>query len=196
VPFSSPQYCCPPRAHDGVNPAPFLSPQHRRPRAVPGPATPSSSPSTWHHRPHNVLVLTMPSAPHHPWVRNDVVLPEPATLQCIFFYVILGLQILNLICYIATLLWYATLLLFCCIALICYIVTLLWYAILPHYFDMLYYHIALICYTLLHCFCSTIFWSIWMHTILLNDESRLSEMSVAIWINIICTIKISALNNM
>jgi hypothetical protein len=73
-------------------------------------------------------------------------------------------------------LWYATLLLFYCIALMCYIATLLWYATLsycfdmlhcfcstallwcatlPHCFDMLHCHIALIWYiafVLLHCF--------------------------------------------
>jgi hypothetical protein len=95
--------------------------------------------------------------PHHPCVhraivlpkpatfgaRNVVILPKPARLHCIFFFVILGLKILILICYIATLLWYAALLMFYCIALICYIATLLWYATLSHFFDML------------HCFCST-----------------------------------------
>jgi hypothetical protein len=63
----------------------------------------------------------------------------------------------------------ATLLLFCHIALICYIVMLLWYAT--------YY------------FCSTIFWFIWIHTTLLNDESGLSEMSVTTWTNIIILLR-------
>jgi hypothetical protein len=68
-----------------------------------------------------------PSTSRHPWAHNVIILPwacavtEPTTLHCIFFYVILGQKILNLlhcfdmlhcnitfICYIATLLWYAT----------------------------------------------------------------------------------------
>jgi hypothetical protein len=68
-----------------------------------------------------------------------------------------------------TLLWYATFLLICYIALICYI--------------------GLICYTLLHCFCSATFGSIWMHTTWLNDESELSETSVATWTIIIVLLR-------
>jgi hypothetical protein len=201
----SPQQRRPPRARDVVHLVPFPSPYCRRP--VP-------SPSPQHHRPpwaHDAIVLP-----------NAVVLPKRARQHCNFF-VTLGLQILILICYIVTLLWYGTLFLFCYItlmwyiatllwfatlpltchiALICYIATLLWYAalllicyiatliwcyiafVLLHCFYMLHCHIALICYTLLYCFCSTTFWSIWMHTTLLNNEGELREMSVAIWTNI------------
>jgi hypothetical protein len=58
-----------------------------------------------------------------------------------------------LICYIAILLSYATLHLICCIPLMCYIATLLWYATL-----LLFYCITLICYILIllwyttHCY--------------------------------------------
>jgi hypothetical protein len=149
--------------------------------AVPGLATSSSFPSPRCGHLHDILEPTTPSNPHHPWAHNAVILHEPETLHCIFF-VILSLQILILICYIATLLWYATLLLFCCIALICYIafnmlhsfdmlhchiafdmlhchIALICYIafVLLHCFDMLHCQIALICYILLHCFCSTTF---------------------------------------
>jgi hypothetical protein len=144
-----------------------LSPQRCAPRAVPepvtlmtrsvpGPTTSSSSLSPRCPEP------AMPSNLHRPWVCNVIFLPKTARLHCIFFFIILGLQMLILICYIATLRWYATLLLFCGIALMCYIVTLLWYTTLPltcrialicyiafdmlHYFDMLHCHIVLICY--------------------------------------------------
>jgi hypothetical protein len=82
----------------------------------------------------SAVVLPEPTMPLNlrcPWSHNVVVLPKPARLQyCIFFFVILGLKILILIYYIATLLWYSTLLLFCYIALMCYIATFLWYATL------------------------------------------------------------------
>jgi hypothetical protein len=74
----------------------------------------------------------------------------------------------------ATFLWYATLLLFCCIALMCYIITLLWYATL-----FLICCIALIWCIALICYIST----------LLNDESGLSETSVATWTNIIVQLR-------
>jgi hypothetical protein len=174
--------------------------------AVLKPAVPSSSLSPRCLRPHDAPEPMMPSNPRRPWAHNVVILPEPARVQyCLFFFVILGLQILILICYIATLLWYATLLLFYCIVLMCYIATLLWYAtllliccialicyiafVLLHCIDMIHCHIALICYTLLHCFYSAIFWSIWMHTTLLNDKSGLSETSVATWTNIIVLLR-------
>jgi hypothetical protein len=96
----------------------------------------------------------------------------------------------------------------CDITLTCYIAfvllhcfcsaALLWYATLPHCFDILHCHNALICYIvfvllhcfdMLHCFCSATFWSIWMHTTLLNGKSGLSEMSVATWTNIIVLLR-------
>jgi hypothetical protein len=145
MPFPSMQQHRPPQAHDVMHPTPF-----------PGPIALSSSMSPRHTK------FVMPSNPHHPWARNAIILPKPTRLHCIFFIVILGLWILILICYIATLLWYATLLLFCCIALMCYLAKLLWYATLSvtnrialicciaffmlHCFDMLHCHIALICY--------------------------------------------------
>jgi hypothetical protein len=76
-------------------------------------------------------------------------------------------------CYISFVLLHCFDMLHYHIALICYIafnmshcfdmlhcfcfVVLLRYATLPHCFDMLHCHIALICYTLLYCFCSTTF---------------------------------------
>jgi hypothetical protein len=94
----------------------------------------------------------MPKSPRHHRTRA---VPESATPSSspspqgyiVYFSIIFGLQILILICYIAALLWYATLLLFCCIVLMCYIATLLWYSTLP-----LTCHIALICYI------TTLFW--------------------------------------
>jgi hypothetical protein len=87
-------------------------------------------------------VTPFPSLQRHgpPWAWdtcNVVILPKSARLHCIFFFVILGIQILILVCYIATLLWSATLshffdMLHCfCSA------PLLWCATLSHYFDML-----------------------------------------------------------
>jgi hypothetical protein len=209
---SSPSLWCRSHAHNNVilpKPVTLCTLRHswardavylRRPWA----AAPSSSPCPQRHHPRDVPELVTPSNPHRPWARKAIVLPKPAMLHCIFFFVILGLQILIFICYIATLLRYATLLLCCCIALICYIATLLWYITLPlicrialicyiafdmlHIFDMLHCHITLICYIafvllhcfdMLYCFCSATLWSIWMHTTLLNNKSRLSEMSVA-----------------
>jgi hypothetical protein len=55
-----------------------------------------------------------------------------------------------------------------------------WYATLPHCFDML--HIATLLWY-------ATFSSIWMHTTLLNDESGLSETSVATWTNIIVLLR-------
>jgi hypothetical protein len=175
-------------------PGAVLEPATSWTHAVPGPVAPSSSLSLRCHRPHDALELATSPNPRYPWARNAVILPKPARLQyCIFFFVILGLQIMILICYIATLLWYATLLLFCCIALmyyittllwyttlpltcrialICYIATLLWYATLPHCFDMLYcfWYAALLwyatlphCFDMLYCFCSTAF--LWYATL-------------------------------
>jgi hypothetical protein len=121
----------------------------------------SSSPSPQRPEP------AMPSNPRRPWACNTIILPKPARIHCIFFFVILGLQILILICYNATFLWYATLLLFCCIALICYIVyfslsfwaykSWFWYATLPHCFDMLHCFCSATLshfFDMLHCFCS------------------------------------------
>jgi hypothetical protein len=133
------------------------------------PAAIFSDLSRWHRWPrrcraqaHDVVHLSLP------WACNTVVLPKPATpstawcpwargavdsipspsLRChwarnatlYIFYVIMGLQIMNLICYIATLLWYAALLWydthhFCSAAL-------LWYATLPHCY---------IAFVVLHC---------------------------------------------
>jgi hypothetical protein len=114
-----------------------LIPWRCAPHAIPEPTTPSSSTCLRRRRPREVPESMMPTYPCHPRARNAIILPEPARLHCIFFFVILGLEILILICYIATLLLYATLLLFYCIALMCYIATLLWCAILPHCIDML-----------------------------------------------------------
>jgi hypothetical protein len=133
-----------PHVHDAI-PEPAttsssLSLQRCAPRAIPEPtmptthailrpATPSSSLSLRHPEP----MIT--SNPRYPWAHNIVVLPKPTELHCIFFFVILGLQILILICYIAF--------------------------VLLHCFDVLYYHIALIyyiafnmphCFDMLHCF--------------------------------------------
>jgi hypothetical protein len=74
--------------------------------------------------------------------------------------------------------------------------TLLWYATLPHCFDMLhwFWYAALLRYaTLPHCFdmlhIATLllfcYILIYMNATLLNDESGLSETSVATWTNII-----------
>jgi hypothetical protein len=85
---------------------------------------------------------------HHPRVCNVIVLPESTTLHCMFFCLFgpTNLEFDMLHCF--DMLHIDTLLLFCCIALICY--TLL------HYFCsatllkiLLYCHIAMICYTLL-----------------------------------------------
>jgi hypothetical protein len=80
-------WCCAPR----VIPKPVTS----LTRTVPGPVALLSSPSPQHRRPHDILESVMSSDPHRPWARNAT---------CIFFFVILGLQILILICYIVTLL--------------------------------------------------------------------------------------------
>jgi hypothetical protein len=81
--------------------------------------------------------------------------------------------------------WYATLLLFCCIALMCFIVTLLWYATFP-----LTCHIALIRYIafdMLHCFnmlhCHIAQWRKWVKW----DDNMDQHY---------CTIQILASNNM
>jgi hypothetical protein len=98
---------------------------------------------------------TTPSNLCHPWVHNVVVLMKPTRLHCIFFFAILGLQILILICYIATLLWYATLSHFFDMIHCFCSAALLWCATLSHCFDMLHCHISLTCYiafVLLHCF--------------------------------------------
>jgi hypothetical protein len=232
------QQCHRPWAHNIVCPMPFLRLQRCRPVLSPGPQ---------HHRHLRACDIVIPALSQSPRHHQTGAVLEPAMLSSspksvrvhyIFFFVILSLQILILICYIDTLLWYATLpltyrialmcyiafdmlhcsdMLHCHIALICYIAfnmlhsfdrlhcfwyaALLWYATLPHCFDMqhcfvllhcfdmLHCHIALICYTLLHCFSSATFWSILMHTTLLNDESGLSEMSVTTWTNIIVLLR-------
>jgi hypothetical protein len=192
-----------------------------RPHAVPEPAMsltlrhpePVMPLTPCHLGARNIVVLPEPVTsltPCHPWARdtvgpalprvhNTVILPEPVpspSLQCyicIFLYVILGLQILNLICYIATLFWYATLLwyfthcyiafiLLHCFAMLYYCIALICYTLLK---ILLHYHIVLICYTLPHFFCSSKFLSIWIHTILFNGKSGLSKTSVATWANIV-----------
>jgi hypothetical protein len=104
--------------------------------------TPSTSRRPWAY---NTIVLTetaMSSTLCHPRAHNVIILPKHDAVDPTpssssqhrhppRARVILGLQILNmicyiaLICYIATLIWYVT---HCYIALICYIDTLLWYA--------------------------------------------------------------------
>jgi hypothetical protein len=71
-----------------------------------------------------------------------------------------------LICYIAFDMPHCFDMLHCHIALICCIAF-----VLLHCFDMLHSNIVLICHTLLQCFFPATIWSIWMHTIFLNDES-------------------------
>jgi hypothetical protein len=73
TPFPSLQQCCPPQDCDAVHPMPFPSLRRRRTHTIPEPAPPPSSPSPQGYK------------------------------YCICFFVILGLQILILICYIATL---------------------------------------------------------------------------------------------
>jgi hypothetical protein len=164
---SSPHH---PQAHNTVV---LHEPQHCRPRVVPEFAS-------MHHfllEHTSSLISMLMYASLQCWCGNVlalVLLGAMANLllgYCVFFYVILGIQILNLICYIITLLWYAT---------HCYIAF-----VLLHCFDILHCHIALICYILLHLFYSATFLSIWIHTTMLNDESGLGEMSVVIWTNII-----------
>jgi hypothetical protein len=70
---------------------PFISPQQCCPQACDAPEL--SSP--WHPEPAMLL------NPRRAWARNTIVLPKPARLHCIFFFVILSLQILILIYYIA-----------------------------------------------------------------------------------------------
>jgi hypothetical protein len=169
--------------------------------------------------PTSVVVLPEPvmlSNSHRPWAHNVVILPEPARLHSIFFchfgptnpnFDMLHCHI-ALICYIAILLWYATLLLFCYISLMFYIATLLSYASLPltchialicyiafdilHCFDMLHCHIALRCYItfdMLHCFdmlrCHIARWWKWAK----RDECDNTDQHY-------CTSKISSSNNM
>jgi hypothetical protein len=116
-------------------------------------------------------------------------------IALICYIILICYTLLHCFC-CTTLLWYATLLLFYDIALICYIATLHWYATLVWYaihcyitFVLLYYskysYIATLLWYATHCFCSTKFLFMWIHTTLLNDESELSEMSVAIWTNIV-----------
>jgi hypothetical protein len=89
----------------------------------------------------DVVEPLTPSNPQCPQAHNAVILPKPARLQyCIFFFVILGLQILILICYIAFNMSHCFDMLHCF-----WYAALLSYATLPHCFDML------------HCFCSTAF---------------------------------------
>jgi hypothetical protein len=117
-----------------------------------------------------------PSNPYPHRARNIVILREPATLL-VYFFVILGLQIQILICYIDFILLCCFDMLHCHIALICYIAfnmsqcfnmphcfdmihcfwyaALHWYATLPRCFDMLHYfcYDALLWYAILpHCF--------------------------------------------
>jgi hypothetical protein len=175
--FLSLQHHYPPWAYDVIDPC---RPRARNVIVLPEPAMRSSP---WHPGAYDAV---KPAPSLSPQCRH----PPRAWNATLYFFVILSLQILILICYIATLLWYATLLLFCCIALICYIafnmlhsfdmlhchiafdmlhchIALICYIafVLLHCFDMLHCQIALICYILLHCFCSTTFWSIWMHSI-------------------------------
>jgi hypothetical protein len=147
--------------------APYAIPELMTPmtHAILRPAAPSASLSL------RGLEPVMPSNPRRPWACNVVILPNPTRLHCIFFFVILGLQILILICYIAFVLLHCFDVLHCHIAFIYYIAfnmshcfdmlhcfwyaALLWYATLPHFFDMLHCHISLICFiacVLLHCF--------------------------------------------
>jgi hypothetical protein len=181
-----------PRARDAVEPAPSLSLQHRRP--------PQSRKATLY------IFLC------HFWPTN----PDFDMLHChidlicyIAFVLLHCFNVLHchiaLICYIAFNMSQCFDMLHCHISLICYIpfdmlhyfdmlhchIALIIYIafVLLHCFDMLHCHIILICYTLLYCFCSATFWYIWMHTILLNDESGLSETSVATWTNIIVLLR-------
>jgi hypothetical protein len=173
------------------------TPQHCRPCAIPRHVG-------MHHfllKPAMPLILMLMYASLQCWcilVLVLILLGAMANLLLgyyIFFYAILDLQVLNLICYIVTLLWYARHcynvfvlqhcfdILYCRIALIYYIALICY--ILLYCFDMLHFHIALICYTSLHCFYSATFLCIWIHTTFLNDESGLSEMSVATLTDII-----------
>jgi hypothetical protein len=102
-----------------------------------GPANPSSSQTPWRPRARDAI-KTVP-----PLILQRRCPSRARNVHCIFFFVILGLQILIFICYIATLLWYATLLLFYCISMICYIAT--YYFCLLHCFDMLHWHLTLMC---------------------------------------------------
>jgi hypothetical protein len=175
-------------------PATPQSPRHRWTHTVPEPATPSSSPNL---QGYNIVYFSLSFWAYKSWFWY-------ATLShCFDMYIAFILLHcfgvmhchIALICYIAFNMSHYFDMLHCHIALICYNtfdmlhchIALICYIdfVLLHCFDMLHCHIALICYTLLQCFCSATFWSIWMHITLLNDESGLSEMHVATWINII-----------
>jgi hypothetical protein len=113
MPFPSPQQCHPPRAvtlctrcrswaYDAVKP--------RHPQA------------------HSVVVLPKPATSKSPRCHRTHVVPEPITLssspspQGYILYFSLSFWVYK------SWFWCAILILFCCIALMCYIATLLWYA--------------------------------------------------------------------
>jgi hypothetical protein len=159
------------RACDAVKPVPSLSPQHCHPPRA---------------RKATLYIFLCHFGPTN--LDFDMLYCHIALICYIAFVLLHCFDVLNchiaLICYIAfnmlhcfhmldcfwfaALLWYATLLLFCCIASMCYIATLPWYATM-----------LLICCIALICYIAT----------LLNDESGLSEMSVATWTNIIVLLR-------
>jgi hypothetical protein len=167
-------------AHDAIDPhrhwahnvIVLIEPVMPSTHAVPEPATPSSSLSPQHY----IVYFSLSFWVCKSWFWYATLAHCFDMLHC---FHMLYCHI-TLICYIAFVLVHCFEMPHCHIVLICYIAF-----VLLHYFDMLQCHIILICYTLLHYFCSATFWSIWMQTTLLNDESWLSETSVATWTNII-----------
>jgi hypothetical protein len=127
-----PQRCRPHWACDTIDFTISPSPRCRRPRAIPESTTSSSSPSL--HR------------------------PEIATLHCIFFYISLGIPILNFMCYISTLLWYATMIWY---VTHCYIV-LIWYTLLTWMW---------ICFMLFEAEISVV-WYYWIHVVIYVKDLR------------------------
>jgi hypothetical protein len=152
-------------------------------------------------RAHNTIIHPKPMTPLtpcHPQARNIILLPEFATLSTPRCPQACSFAVLTWQCVGSCSAWCygqsapSLLHIFLChfgptnlefdmlhrhIALICYS--------LLHCFDMLYWHITMICYTLLRCFCSSTFLSMWVQTTLLNDKCGLSEMSVTTWTNIV-----------
>jgi hypothetical protein len=194
------QRCRPPRAHDVIIPATSQSPWCHWTCALPEPATPSSSMSPATLYVYFFLCHFEPTNPDFDMLHCHITLIYYIAFVLLHCFDMLHCHIalicymlhcfdmlhchIALICYIASDILLCFDMLHCHITLICYIAF-----VLLHCFDILHCHITLICYTLLHCFCFATFWSILMHTTLLNDESGISEMSVATWTNIIVLLR-------
>jgi hypothetical protein len=178
APSLGPQCHRPPWARDVVVHVTSQSKRCRRPRTFLRPVTLLSSLSPQRCQPRAVPEPAMPSSSLSPQ-------------RCIVYF---SLSFWGYKSWI----WYVTLP-HCFDMLYCfYFVALLWYATLIHYFDMLHCFDMPHCFDMLYChialrccnyFCSAAFWSIWMHTTLINNESGLSETSVAMWTNIIVLLR-------